>query len=177
MNHNYPIITVRTATLDDAAELCTILNEIIQIGGTTAIESPLTEDEFIAYFLHGGSHLCCFTAIDESGVLAGFQALERHSELPDDWADIATFARVKPKTAGIGRALFNQSKFYAAGSGFSAINATIRADNHGGLMYYEKMGFETYAVKKNIPLSDGTMVDRISKRLLLNKSTTEEIPG
>ena len=46
--------------------------------------------------------------------------------------------------------------------GLAAINATIRADNYAGIPYYEKLGFETYAVAEGLPLGDGTPVDRAS---------------
>lgn len=164
MNTNKTGIKTRLATSNDIGELCRLLNEIIDIGGTTAIETQLTDDAFGNYFLHGESHLCCFVAIDEMGKLAGFQTLERHVKLLDDWASIATFARVKPKTSGVGTALFAKTKLYAKQKGIAAINATIRADNDGGLIYYDKMGFETYSVSKDVPLNDSTPVDRISKR-------------
>jgi hypothetical protein len=164
MNSRKAKIATRIATSRDTSELCALLNEIIDIGGTTALQSRLTQDEFRDYFLQGGSHISCYLAVDALGLIAGFQSLERHSKLPDNWADIATFARVKRKTAGVGTALFARSSLFARQSGIFAINATIRADNTGGLIYYEKMGFQTYAVNNNIPLDDGTPVDRVSKR-------------
>ena len=97
----------------------------------------------------------------------GFQAIARHPELPDDWADIATFARVIPKTPGVGRALFAKTRTQAKNTGISTISATIRADNRGGLIFYEKMGFQTYSVAKDAPLEGGTLIDRISKSYLV----------
>ena len=87
-----------------------------------------------------------------------------YSKLPDNWADISTFARVTGKIVGVGTVLFLNTQIVARKSGVIAINATIRADNVGGLAYYDKMGFETYHVHKDIPLSEGTQVDRIAKR-------------
>ncbi len=162
-----PKIATRVAKLNNARELCSLLNEIISIGGTTAIETQLTEEEFRGYFLQGESCLCCHVAENGLGSLEGFQSLTRHPKLPKDWADIATFARVKSQTGGVGTALFAESKLYAQQSGIVALNATIRADNEGGLNYYEKMGFRTYAVSRDIPLKDGTRVDRISKRFFV----------
>ncbi|WP_420810234.1 GNAT family N-acetyltransferase [Ensifer aridi] len=71
------------------------------------------------------------------------------------------------KVPGAGTALFAATKAYARDAGFLAINATIRADNIGGLAYYSKMGFVDYKVDKAVPLKDGRPVDRISKRYLL----------
>jgi RimJ/RimL family protein N-acetyltransferase len=159
------LIHVRPAELADAKVLCDLLNVIIRIGGTTAFEIPLTVDEFTEYFLSGPYFISCFVAEDEkSGFLLGFQALGRHVELPDDWGDIASYARPEPKIAGVGTALFAATKVKACESALSAINATIRADNAGGLAFYKKMGFEDYKITKAVRLRDGTPVDRVSKR-------------
>ncbi|MEX0759296.1 MAG: GNAT family N-acetyltransferase [Tistlia sp.] len=160
-----PRLRVRPARLQEAGELCTLLNAIIRIGGTTAHERPLTVEGFAEQFLRGPGFLCCLVAEEAaSGLLGGFQALERHAGLPEGWADIATFARPEPKIPGVGTALFAATAARARLLGVTTINATIRADNHGGLAYYSKMGFEDHAVARGVPLADGTPVDRISKR-------------
>lgn len=161
-------VAVRAAAPGDVADLCGLLNTIIRIGGTTAYETPLTEAQFAEHFLTGPDLLGCFVAEDrDAGLLLGFQALGRHSGLPETWADIATFARVEPKVCGVGTSLFAATSARARDLGLTAINATIRADNASGLAYYTKMGFEDYAVAKGVPLMDGTPVDRISKRYMV----------
>jgi L-amino acid N-acyltransferase YncA len=156
---------VRDARTGDAQELCDLLNTIIQIGGTTAFETPFGVAEFEEQFLAGPQIMNCFVAEDERRRrLWGFQILERDPELPGDWADIATFARPEPKIPGIGAALFAATAKRARELGLRAINATIRADNGGGLAFYGKLGFEDYKVTQSVPLKDGTLVDRISKR-------------
>ncbi|MEM7293317.1 MAG: GNAT family N-acetyltransferase [Pseudomonadota bacterium] len=140
-----------------------LLNDIIAIGGTTAFEDPLTESEFENQFISGAHCLCCFLAESDTQVV-GFQSLILHSKLPENWADIATFARAKPKVPGVGTALFDSTLAFAREQGFAALNATIRADNRSGLAYYSKMGFQDYAVDPGVPLKDGTPVDRVSKR-------------
>ena len=96
--------------------------------------------------------------------LIGFQFLGVNARLADGWSDIATFARVSNKVRGVGTALFAVTLRSAQQANFLAINARIRADNTGGLAYYDKMGFRTYAIDRAVPLSDGTPIDRISKR-------------
>ena len=103
---------------------------IIRLGGTTAFETPLTVDEFTKCFLSGPNFINCFVAEDDkSGLLLGL----RHVELPDDWVDIATYARPEPKIPGVGAALFAATKVKARELQLSAINTTIRADITGGL--------------------------------------------
>jgi L-amino acid N-acyltransferase YncA len=162
---------VREAVPADAAPLCEILNSIIEIGGTTALETPLTAAEFSEMYLDGERCLGCFVAAaSDAEVLLGFQALSRHAKLPENWADIATFARMEPKSPGVGTALFARTMQRARELEAAAINATIRADNTGGLAYYEKMGFQTYQVAKGVLLQDGTPVDRIFKRYVVGQS-------
>ncbi|MEM1345161.1 MAG: GNAT family N-acetyltransferase [Pseudomonadota bacterium] len=155
-------LTVRPVCPSDIAALTALLNEIIAIGGTTAYETPLSEDGMAAWLLEGAGLLSCQIAVREA--VLGFQVLEHHAGLSKGWADIATFARARPKVPGVGRALFTATRALAEAEGVRTINATIRADNTGGLAYYTKMGFRDYAIRRCVPLSSGRRVDRISKR-------------
>lgn len=158
-------LIVRAAATENAGSLVNILNEIIRVGGTTAMEEPLSQAEFRKYFQHGSNFLSCYVAkYVTTHELVGFQALGRPPELPDNWADIATFARISPKLPGVGTALFAVTSLKARELGLVAINAAIRADNHGGLAFYEKMGFKTYSTLRAVPLKDGTPIDRVLKR-------------
>lgn len=154
---------IRRAVSADAEELSGLLNEIIRAGGTTALETPLSATEFADWFIDGEFALVCHVA-EHDRMLVGFQSLSLYGDPPKGYADIATFARTTPKIAGVGSALFQETRMAAQDLGFEFINATIRADNVSGLAYYGKMGFETYDRLVGVPLSDGTPVDRIKKR-------------
>ncbi|WP_170424598.1 GNAT family N-acetyltransferase [Ruegeria arenilitoris] len=163
------MIAVRPMMPEDVVVACQILNDIIAIGGTTAFETPFSEALFAQVYLSGADKICCHVALDDQGEVAGFQWLGTHDDLPEDCADIATFTRRAPLLKGAGRALFAETATRAAALGFSAINATIRADNRMGLSYYDKMGFRDYSVAYGVALRDGTPVDRISKRYELKR--------
>ncbi len=81
---------------------------------------------------------------DEAGIVMGFQWIAPHDGLPPEAVDIATFARVGRTQIGIGSALFRATEAAARQMGYRWINANIRADNEGGLIYYQSRGFETY---------------------------------
>jgi len=147
---------------------CSILNRIIDIGGTTAYENPLTEAQFSAYFLTGDGCVICHVCEDSQNNILGFQAVYINTDLPQGWLDIATFCRQEPKLKGVGTQLFDSTRHYAQQNDVLAINATIRADNSAGLSYYAKMGFVDYHTHRAIPLADGTPIDRISKRFDLS---------
>lgn len=156
---------VRTARTTDAAALTELLNIIIAAGGTTAMQEPLATDTFAEWFVSGPDVLSCVVAEDDvSRNLLGFQSIYRDAELPDGWADIATFASTQHKVAGVGTRMFAHTRSRAKDLGLATINATIRADNVQGLSFYEKMGFRIYRTLEAVPLRDGTPVDRIMKR-------------
>lgn len=160
-------LTVRPVTAADAAGLADLLNAVIAAGGTTALQEPFTPEALDAAYLTGPNVHCCFVAEDEDGTLLGFQTLGRYPGLPEDVGDIGTFARIGGTQRGIGSALFAATSKRAAELGLSAINATIRGDNSGGLAFYTKQGFVDHDVTPGVPLKDGTPVDRVHKRFVL----------
>ena len=160
---------VRPVTSADAPALADLLNPIIRAGGTTALEEPFTAEALDSEYLTGPTVLCCHVAEDAAGHPIAFQTLGRKAGLPDDVGDIATFAAIARKQTGAGSALFAATKTRARALGLSAINATIRADNTGGLTFYAKQGFVDHDVTGGVPLADGTPVDRVHKRYSLSE--------
>lgn len=155
---------VRLATKGDIPSACHLLNTIIKIGGTTAYEDPLTEAEFASHFLNGPACISLYVCESDAGDILGFQSLSTDERLESGWADIATFASSVPKIKGVGRNLFEATQAHALKMKIRTINATIRADNVAGLSYYSKIGFVDYHVHPAVPLKDGTLVDRLSKK-------------
>lgn len=160
---------IRPVRPEDASELADLLNQVIARGGTTALEEPFTPEALVEAYLTGPNVICCFVAVDlASGRLEGFQTLGRYPNLPADVGDIGAFARVDGGQRGVGSALFAATRAEARRQGLAAINATIRADNTGGLAFYSRMGFVDHAVRAAIPLKGGSPVDRVSKRYPLD---------
>ncbi len=160
-------LTIRPATADDCAEMATLLNEIIEIGGPTAHTTPVDADTLIGWMGKWAGRNAWHVACDADGRIMGFQFIEPNPKLPSCTADIATFARVGATGQGIGQKLFIATRAAAKGLGYTSITAVIRADNTGGLAYYTKMGFTDHDVDRAVALKDGTPVDRILKRLAL----------
>ncbi|HXG99137.1 MAG TPA: GNAT family protein [Sphingomicrobium sp.] len=167
---------VRLVEPDDVAELTEVINGIIAKGGTTAFEQPFEPEAFAGQYLIGPQVLCAFVAIDPvSRRPEGFQILGDFGHpVPDDWGDIGTYVRVDGKQRGVGTALFSATRERAENLGLTAINATIRADNDGGLAYYSKLGFQDYALDRSVPLADGRPVDRVHKRYSLNAEINDD---
>lgn len=157
-------LTVRPFQPGDETALTGVLNAIIAAGGTTAYETPFTSEGLRAAHLDGDRVLCCHVVL-EGGDPVGFQVLNANPRLPAGWGDIATFTRRDPPVRGAGTALFAATRARARAMALHTLNATIRADNVPGLAYYAKMGFVDYAVISGVPLSDGTPVDRIQRKI------------
>jgi len=161
---------VREARRDDAAALAELLNAVIAQGGTTALEDPYTPERFAWAYIHGPDVHCCFVAVDPAtGHLEGYQSLGRSRDLPAVVGDVGTFARLGGAQRGVGTALFAATRARAATLGLAAINATIRADNAGGLAFYAKQGFLDHSITPAVPLKDGTLVDRVNKRFVISR--------
>jgi len=157
-------LRVRPTVRADASALADLLNEIIAAGGTTAYETPFTPEAFADAHIDGPGVITSMVAEDGDGRAMGFQILLASDKLGPGWGDIGTFARRGSTTRGIGSTLFSATRVAAIAAGLKTINATIRADNTGGLAFYARMGFVDYAVAHAVPLADGTPVDRISRR-------------
>lgn len=158
------MLAVRPSCAEDAVGLCAVLNPIIRAGGSTALETPLDPDTLLDWFIDG-PHVLASHVVASGERIFGFQALSDHARLPDGWADIATFTdRIDP-VPGAGQALFPATCAIARARGLAVLNATIRADNAGGLRYYRALGFRLYDQSLAVPLADGRPIDRLHHRL------------
>lgn len=158
------MITVRKEGAMDAREMAELLSAIIAKGGTTAHTGEVTRETILEWMTRDIDRSAWHVAEDDQGQILGFQFLEPHPELPPEACDIATFVRVGQTGLGIGSQLFEASRQAARALGYAWINATIRADNEGGLTYYQSRGFESYLQERDIAMGDGQIVDKVSKR-------------
>ena len=158
-------IHIRKAGPLDAANIAVLLNEIIAKGGTTAMVRPVLNKEIRKWMTQ--SNAVWHLAENDAGTVLGFQWIEPHPDLPDDATDIASFVKLGQTGLGIGTALFEATVKAARSLGYRKIDAIIRADNLGGLAYYQSRGFETIRLVADTELEDGTRVDKIWKRFNL----------
>jgi ribosomal protein S18 acetylase RimI-like enzyme len=159
------MITVRPAHALDAREMAEILNEIIAIGGTTAMTGQIDAAYFVTRMRTAPEASAWHVAETEAGEILGFQWIAPGADyLPPEAAEIATFAKPGRQGLGIGSKLFEATKDAAKRMGYAWINANIRADNTGGLAYYQSRGFEDHGRIAGYRMDDGTVVDKILKR-------------
>lgn len=158
------MINVRRAMALDCGSMARLLNEIIEIGGTTALTRPVTAGDLTDWMAVAPDRSAWHVALDERETVVGFQWIAPHAELPPDAVDVATFVQVGQTGLGIGSALFNATARAAKDLGYVWINATIRADNNGGLTYYQSRGFRDWHFDEGVKLASGAVVNKISKR-------------
>lgn len=155
---------IRRAAPMDARNMADLLNQIIRIGGTTALTHEVStqdmRDKMSFNFDKSAWHL----AETDQGEVLGFQWIAPHADLPPEACDIATFVKVGQTGLGIGSGLFEATRKAAKRLGYSWINASIRSDNSGGLIYYQSRSFEDWKHLNNVKLADGTITRKILKR-------------
>lgn len=158
------MINVRPAIALDASSMARLLNVIIAEGGTTALTKPVTGSD-IADRMHAvDGRSAWHVAVNAGEEVVGFQWIASADYLPTEAAEIATFVQVGQTGLGIGSKLFKATTAAAKSIGYKWINANIRADNEGGLIYYQSRGFVDYGRIEDYELADGTKVDKILKR-------------
>lgn len=143
-------ILIRPAHRDDAEGMAQLLNAIIAKGGTTAHKRTFDAERMTEHYIERPLGLSCVVA-EENGEILGFQHLakpdpsyEGEARLGIGWGIIATFVKLGQHGRGIGHQLFAATRRAADAEGITAIDATIMAENEGGLRFYESLGFRTY---------------------------------
>jgi L-amino acid N-acyltransferase YncA len=158
------MIHVRPAMRFDTGSMAQLLNEIIKIGGTTALARPVTGDDLAEWMTFAPDRAAWHVAVDASEKVVGFQWIEPSEQLPPQAAEIATFVQVGQTGLGIGSALFSATAKGAKALGYVWIRANIRADNEGGLTYYQSRGFRDYGIIEGYKMADGALVNKQLKR-------------
>jgi L-amino acid N-acyltransferase YncA len=158
------MIAVRPPIELDLTDMARLLNQIIDAGGTTAMTRPVTRQDIADWMAAAEGRNAWFVALDETEKVVGFQWIEPDTNLPHEAASIATFVQMGRTGLGIGSALFAATQQTAKSLEYKWINANIRADNEGGLIYYQSRGFQDYGTIRDYRLASGQLVDKCLKR-------------
>jgi L-amino acid N-acyltransferase YncA len=158
------MVIVRKPIILDAKPMAALLNQIIEAGGTTALTRPVTGKDMIEWMNEDAGKSAWHVAIDQNEVVVGFQWVSPKQGLPAHACDIATFVEIGRSGLGIGSALFKATTKAAKKLGYRWINANIRDDNEGGLIYYQSRGFIDYGTIDGYELANGQIVTKKLKR-------------
>ena len=150
---------IRPAIPDDADGMSRVLVALTAAGLRTR---PDSADFALQTYIAPPDGILCSVATDDDGTILRLQSLKRAVAgnpygVTPGWGIIGTHIHPAAARRGIGAALFAATEAAARAAGLTDVDATIGADNAGGLAYYEAMGFRTYR----------QMDDAICKRLSL----------
>jgi L-amino acid N-acyltransferase YncA len=154
-------LTARPTIESDLPALVDLFNHTVRQGGTTAHEEEWDLATFKANYFDDPAIVHTVLHNDQP---IGFQAVFAR---PENSLSIGSFTDQRTPVRGAGSVMFDATKQAATTQGFAYIDAAIRADNVPGLAYYTKMGFVDHKIEKDVPLIDGTPMDRVTKRLAL----------
>jgi len=160
-------VHVRRGTPLDLTGTVRLLNEIVEAGGITAMTRPL-DAATLGAWMQAEAGRAAWHVAESAGEVMGFQWIGPSPALPPEACEIATFVRVGQTGIGIGSRLFEATKRASRRLGYGWIDAEIRADNAGGLTYYQSRGFRRHAMREGVRLEDGTVVDKVRMRFDLD---------
>lgn len=157
-------VTLRAAAPADARAIAEMLSQVLASADTSSISGPVDAATIRSWMSVAPERSSWIVAEDDHGDILGLQWIEPGAGLTPEAANIATFVTHGRQQLGIGSALFRATEGAARALGYSWINATIRADNFGGLAYYQSRGFRTYGHEEDVEIAPGRCVDRLSAR-------------
>lgn len=157
--------TIRPARVEDADSMAMMLQRIIDAGGFTILQGPITVEEQADFIRSFPAHGVFHTAIDiDTGSVVGIQdvmPLAQDAPALRHVGEISTFIELSLRGQGIGRRLCEKTFEAARKRGFRKLRATIRADNSRAIAFYHATGFETIGIAKAHAWVDGRYVDEV----------------
>jgi L-amino acid N-acyltransferase YncA len=156
---------IRAVKEDDAKDIASILNRIIEAGKFTVLEGPISVDnerEYIRKFPNTG-----IFNVAECGLtrkILGFQSLEPFAAYTSAFrhvGTIGTFIDIERLGSGIGSMLALRTFEMAKGLGYEKILTYVRSDNIGSLAWHLKMGFRIIGTAQKQVKLNGRYGDEI----------------
>lgn len=159
-------ILIRSARPDDAEPIAGILNQVIEGGVYTVLDSTFTVDDertFIANFPDRG--VFHVAECGHSRSILGFQTIEPFSALPTrafhHVGSIGTFISLEHRRQGIGMRLSEVTFDAAKCKGYEKIFTYVRADNPASLSFHLKLGFRIIGTARRQAKLHGRYVDEV----------------
>lgn len=154
------MILIRRGAEQDLRQVSDLLNDLVATGAGTALTRPIRRQDLADWLGAMAARSAWHVALDGQGALLGLQWIGPGPALPAEACDIGTFVRSGSTGPGIGSRLFDATRQAAIDLGYDWISATIRAENSGGLIYYQSRGFRDWGRLDMITRANGSKVDR-----------------
>ena len=163
-------VTVRAATLDDAAELAAYAGALFaeKLPGIFRRDTPTPEMQLEYMRSYVEPENSTMLVAERDGAIVGMIGLK--GEMLAEEAHVGTFSLSVAREArgeGVGTALIEALVAWAPEHGITRIQANAWANNPGSLRLYERLGFEREGVMRQAVITDGVPVDVIAIARLL----------
>lgn len=162
-------LTIRGATVDDAAPICEIYNQGIDDRIATLETEHRTPDERRAWLAARGPRHPVFVAAARDGVILGWASLNAFNPRPayDYVADLSVYVERAWRGRGVGRRLLTHLVERAPGLGYHKLVLAAFPFNAAGIALYERLGFRAVGIYREQGQLDGSWVDVIVMERLL----------
>jgi L-amino acid N-acyltransferase YncA len=168
-------VSIRRATVEDAASISAVLNGVIAEGNLTLFDQPFSVEDERRFIATLGPRSALHVA-DEDGRILGVQSVDLFSQAAASLRHVATMGTWLSPDArgrGLGRKLFTPSVSFARANGYLKIVVQVLAMNERALRFYRGLGFTNIGVaKKHVQLS-GTFHDEVYLELLLDSGSED----
>jgi RimJ/RimL family protein N-acetyltransferase len=166
-----PPLLVRRASPEDAEGIARVLDAVAGERIHSAIERAWTAAEQRTYLASLSSREAFHVAITASGQIIGYQSLDRYSPILSSMAHVGqlgTFLLPEWRRRGVGLALFDATRRFAASAGYQKLVIQVRASNVSAQAFYRRLGFVECGRLRAQVILEGTHDDEIVMELFLN---------
>ena len=161
--------SIRAATLDDAAAICTIYNQGIDDRIATLETERRTPDERRRWLVGRGPRHPVFVAEGDGAGVVGWASLNTFNARPayDAVAALSVYVERGWRGRGVGGRLLAHLVDVAPPLGYHKLVLAAFPFNPGGMALYERMGFRAVGIYREQGQLDGQWVDVIVMERLL----------
>ena len=164
-------LLIRRASLEDSEGIARVLDAVTGEGIHSAIERAWTAAEQRTYLASLSTREAFHVAIAAGGQIAGYQSLDLYSPNLSSMAHVGqlgTFLLPEWRRRGVGLALFDATRRFAASAGYQKLVIQVRASNVSAQAFYKRLGFVECGRLRAQVIVKGTQDDEIIMELFLN---------
>lgn len=135
---------IRPASIEDAKGIASVLESVVSERIHSAIDRAWTTEEQRSYLESLSGREVFHVATAASGDVIGYQSLDLYSPVLPSMAHVGqlgTFLLPEWRGHGVGQALFNATRRYAASVGYRKLVIQVRASNVPAQTFYRRVGF------------------------------------
>jgi ribosomal protein S18 acetylase RimI-like enzyme len=156
-------LAVRVAKPEDGPAVARVRNAVVAERRFTAVDAPVTPESEVAYIASFGPRSVMFVA-EADGEVRGLQTLEPFCAFlrsMDHVGVAGTLVVDEWRGRGVGKALWDATRRFAAEHGYEKVLIYVRAGNDRALRFYRGLGFRDVGVARRQVLIDGVYEDEV----------------